>query len=69
MARQNGAMRVSVVRLKLGPLAHIEAGHLREHFVEASRGTSAETALLHIEITDELHDLTLESIDIEGEGK
>jgi hydrogenase nickel incorporation protein HypA/HybF len=67
IARKNGAKRVSVVRLKLGPLAHIEPGHLREHFVQAARGSVAEAARLDIEMTEALHDLTLESIDIEGD--
>ena len=55
-----------VVRLKVGPLAHIEPDHLREHFVAAARGTVAEAARLEIETTEELHDLTLESIDVDG---
>jgi hydrogenase nickel incorporation protein HypA/HybF len=63
-ARRHGAARVSVVRLKLGPLAHIEPDHLREHFVEAARGTLADSARLEIETTDELHELTLESLDV-----
>lgn len=67
IARKNGAKRVRAVRLKLGPLAHIEPGHLREHFIEAARGTIAEGARLDIETTDEWHDLTLESIDVEEE--
>src|SRR5437764_1055394 len=64
-ARNRGAKRVSVVRLKLGPLAHIEPDHLREHFVAAARGTIADSARLDIETTDDLHELTLESLDIE----
>lgn len=64
LARRNGAGRVTVVRLKLGPLAHIEPDHLRQHFAEAARGTVAEAARLDIETTEELHELTLESIDI-----
>ncbi|MFN4259123.1 MAG: hydrogenase maturation nickel metallochaperone HypA [Gemmataceae bacterium] len=67
LARQNGAERVTVVRLKLGPLAHIEPDHLRHHFIAAARGTLAESARLDIETTEELHELTLESIDIESE--
>lgn len=66
IARQQSARRVTVVRLKLGPLAHIEPGHLREHFVDAARGTLAEAATLDIETTEELHELTLESIDVES---
>jgi hydrogenase nickel incorporation protein HypA/HybF len=65
VARQNRARRVTVVRLKLGPLAHIEPEHLREHFREAAQGTLAEAARLEIETTEELHELTLESIDVD----
>jgi hydrogenase maturation protein HypF len=65
IARDNDASRVTSVRLKLGPLAHIEPDHLREHFVEAAHGTVAEYAVLEIETTDELHELTLESVDVE----
>lgn len=66
LARENGSRRVTVVRLKLGPLAHIEPDHLREHFVEAASGTLAEGARLDIETTTELHELSLESIDVEA---
>jgi hydrogenase nickel incorporation protein HypA/HybF len=68
LARQNQARRVTVVRLKLGPLAHIEPAHLREHFLDAARGTIAESARLEIETTEELHELSLESIDVEPQG-
>jgi len=67
LARRNAADRVAVVRLKLGPLAYIEPDHLREHFTEAARGTVAEGARLDIETTEELHELTLESIDVASE--
>jgi hydrogenase nickel incorporation protein HypA/HybF len=65
-AQAHGAARVKVVRLKLGPLAHIEPDHLREHFNAAAKGTLAEDARLEIAVTDELHELTLESLDIEA---
>jgi hydrogenase nickel incorporation protein HypA/HybF len=65
LARRNHAVRVTVVRLRLGPLAHIEPDHLREHFVDAARGTVAEAARLDIETTEDLHELTVESIDVE----
>jgi len=64
-ARQSGGGRVAVVRMKLGPLAHIEPDHLREHFEEAARGTVAEHARLDIETTNDWHELTLESVDVE----
>lgn len=68
IAAEHRASRVRVVRLKLGPLAHIEPDHLREHFVEAAIGTIAESAELLIETTDELHELSLESIDVDSAG-
>jgi hydrogenase nickel incorporation protein HypA/HybF len=68
VARKNGASRVRVIRLKLGPLAHIEPDHLREHFIDAARGTAAEGARLEIETTEELHELSLESIDVAADG-
>jgi tRNA pseudouridine13 synthase len=68
IAREQNSDRVRVVRLKVGPLAHIDPEHLHEHFVTAARGTVAEHARLEIESTDELHDLSLESIDVEVPG-
>lgn len=65
IAREHGAPRVRVVRLKLGPLAHIEPEHLREHFMAAARETLAAAAHLEIETTEALHELTLESVDLE----
>jgi Zn finger protein HypA/HybF involved in hydrogenase expression len=63
---KNGGGRVKVVRLKVGPLAHIEPEHLRNHFIESVQGTSLENTRLEIEETKDLHELTLESVDIEG---
>jgi len=64
-AQRNGGGPVRVVRLKLGPLAHIEPDHLREHFEEAAHGTVAAHAKLEIETTDDWHEITLESIDMD----
>jgi hydrogenase nickel incorporation protein HypA/HybF len=66
ISRQHGGRRVTVVRLKLGPLMPIDPDHLREHFHEAVHGTVAEHAALEIETTVELHELTLESLDLES---
>ncbi len=65
IAEEHGASCIKRVRLKVGPLAHIEPDHLREHFQEAAAGTLVAMAELEIESTDELHDLTLESVDLE----
>ena len=67
LAQRNASARVTVVRLKIGALAHIEPDHLREHFAETARGTVAEGARLDIETTEELHELTLESIDVSNQ--
>lgn len=66
IARQHGATRVRTVRLKIGPLAHIEPEHLREHFVQAAHGTVAEGARLEIDTTTAWHEMTLESIDLDS---
>jgi hydrogenase nickel incorporation protein HypA/HybF len=46
VARENSACRVVAVEVSIGPLAAIEADHLREHFLLASTGTLAEGAEL-----------------------
>jgi hydrogenase nickel incorporation protein HypA/HybF len=66
ISRENGGKRVAVVRLKLGPLMPIDPEHLREHFRDASRGTVAEQARLEIESSEDWHELTLESLDLES---
>ena len=68
IAAEQGARRVVRVRLKLGAMGHISPDHLRGHFVEAARGTSAEGAELDIQ---ELHDplaqeILLDSIEVEA---
>lgn len=70
-ARHDGpGSKVIGVQVRLGALANISAGHFREHFVEAARGTVAEGAELTVlESTDptDSHalDIMLESVDIE----
>lgn len=64
LAETEGAVRVLRVVLKLGPLAHVEPGHLAEHFHEEARGTVVEGADIIIEQTDELHELSIESVDL-----
>lgn len=47
-ARSQGASRVVAARVRLGPLAHCSADHLRAHFHEAARGTAAEGCRLEV---------------------
>lgn len=58
------------VKVRLGALSHISADHLREHFVQAAKGSCAEQAQLDIEVSRDLNDpkaqeIILDSIDVE----
>ncbi len=52
-ARENEAKKVVSVDLAIGALAAIEPDHLREHFEIAARGTVAEGAELHMEVSED----------------
>ena len=57
-----------VVNLQLGALAHISAGHLREHWQQAVAATPLQSVALHIrELSDTNHpqaqDIVLESLE------
>jgi hydrogenase nickel incorporation protein HypA/HybF len=72
IACEQGASRISGVKVRLGALAHIPAEHLHEHFVQAALGTPAEGAQLEIDTSiDESNphaqDILLESVDVENE--
>ena len=70
-AQNNQAKRVTVVRIKLGALAHCSPEHFREHYDQAAQGTIAENAELEIEqLQDTVDDpnaqeIVLDSIEIE----
>lgn len=73
LAREQGATRVKGVRVWLGALSHFTAEHFREHFENASRGTSAEDAALEIEVSTDIadpraQDVILQSVDVEIPG-
>jgi hydrogenase nickel incorporation protein HypA/HybF len=53
VAADNGAKRVTRVRVWLGALSHISAEHFREHFEDGTRGTLAEGAELEVEASDD----------------
>lgn len=69
IARQNGAAKVSGVKVKLGALAHISADHFREHFEHAAAGTVAEGARLEIELgrddDPQAQDIILQNVSVE----
>jgi len=69
VAAQQRATKVVGVRVRLGALAHISAGHLREHFRAAARRTLADGARLDIcacedESDPHAQDILLESIEV-----
>jgi hydrogenase nickel incorporation protein HypA/HybF len=73
IARSEGAACVTRVTLRLGALVSCSPDHLREHFVEASRGTVAEGADLIVEVQSDLmaphsHEVILDTLDIEVES-
>jgi hydrogenase nickel incorporation protein HypA/HybF len=70
IARDQNAVKVVRVKVRLGALAHISADHFREHFEEESKGTIADGARLAVELlTDEndpqAQDIMLDSVEVE----
>lgn len=70
LARENGARRVTRLRVQLGALSHFSPDHFREHFAIAARGSLAEGATLDIEVLTDpsdprAQDVILEAADIE----
>ena len=70
VASMHHTQRILGVKIKLGALSHISPDHFREHFVQATRGSSAEGARLEIEVLTDTTDrhaqeITLDSVEIE----
>jgi hydrogenase nickel incorporation protein HypA/HybF len=70
VARVDGATRVTRVSVRLGALSHFTEDHFREHFVDASRGTLAEGAVVDAVLEDDLEDpratgVVLQSVEVE----
>jgi hydrogenase nickel incorporation protein HypA/HybF len=73
-ARREGAGRVTRIHVRLGALSHFTAGHFREHFEDASRGTLAEGAEVEAELRDDptepdAQGVVLESIEVSFRGR
>ncbi len=73
IARSEGAACVTQVKVRLGALVPCSADHLREHFIEAARGTVAEGADLVVEVQADsvaphAYEAVLDSLDIEVES-
>lgn len=70
VVREQQAERATKVTVRLGALAHISAGHFREHFDQSKVGTVAENAELEvITETDETdpnaQEILLDSLEVE----
>ena len=73
IAAEQKALRVTSVSVWLGAMSHISAGHFREHFVEAARGTIADGADLKVNVDDDIHhknaqDILLKDLEVDVEA-
>ncbi|HET8651740.1 MAG TPA: hydrogenase maturation nickel metallochaperone HypA [Gaiellaceae bacterium] len=71
VAAQDGAARVTGIRVWCGALSHFTPEHFREHFERASAGTVAEGARVEVELSEEVTHpdaagVRLESLEVEG---
>jgi hydrogenase nickel incorporation protein HypA/HybF len=71
LGRTEHARRVTRIDVRLGALSHFTPEHFREHFVDASRGTLAEGAVVRATLDGDRADaraagVVLESIEVES---
>ncbi|MGD8475664.1 MAG: hydrogenase/urease maturation nickel metallochaperone HypA [Burkholderiales bacterium] len=71
VAKEAGATRVMSISVWLGALSHMSEQHFTDHFNQASAGTIAEGARLHITLSQDIHDtnaqlIRLESVEVDG---
>jgi hydrogenase nickel incorporation protein HypA/HybF len=74
VARENGATKITAVDIEIGALAMIGPDHLKEHFIEAAKGTIAEGADLRLKLCEdpldpEASSLLLKAVEVETEGE
>lgn len=72
IARDNGARKVTGIKIKLGALSHTSPEHFREHFEPLATGTVADGAKLDFIVsrdTDDPYaqDIMIDSIEVEEE--
>jgi len=70
VAKENDAKKVASLKIRLGALSHISPEHFKEHFLQASKGTLAESARLDVVVQGDLDDpnaqeIMLESLELE----
>lgn len=68
VCEREGALRVSAVAVRVGPMSHMTPAHFVEHFIDATRGTVAEGAdcrVSSIDPRDELaQSIVLDSVEL-----
>ena len=69
IAEQEGARKVTRIKVWCGALSHMTEAHFAEHFDQFAKGTLAEGAALDVTISDDFtddraQDVLLESIDV-----
>ena len=69
LAAAHNAIRVTKIKVKLGPLSHMTSEHFKEHYDQVAIGTIAENAAIEIGEYNESgpysQDVFLEGIEIE----
>jgi hydrogenase nickel incorporation protein HypA/HybF len=66
VTREQGAGRVSAVKVRVGAISHISPEHLREHFAAAARGTVADGAELVVETGTDATDRRAQEVWLES---
>jgi hydrogenase nickel incorporation protein HypA/HybF len=71
VAADEGATRVTALRVWCGALSHFTPEHFREHFERAAAGTVAEGAAVSVELSEEITHpdaagVRLESVEVES---
>ena len=63
-ARADGAERITAISVRLGALSHLSPDHLREHLVEAARGSMLEGARLDVAVGTDAADPHAQDIEL-----
>jgi hydrogenase nickel incorporation protein HypA/HybF len=71
VVREQDAVRVTRVSVRLGALSHFTPAHFREHFADASRGTVAEGAEVETCVDGDVaaeraRDVVIETVEVEA---
>lgn len=65
LARENGALKVTLIRVELGTMAHMDERHFLEHWEESSRGTIADGAGVEVRASAQPFGVFLVDVELE----